>query len=148
MQSGWIEQLGTPFDLYCHPANRFVAGFVGRMNFLPAIVMGAGSVMLPSGTSLPLDTARLPKGAAVELGIRPENIALAEPGTGAGVVLPLRILVWEFLGASMRLEGVHEESGAEIALDMPLHRGMALQGHTHIEAFLPATHLHLFAATP
>ncbi len=148
MQSGWIEQLGTPFDLYCHPANRFVAGFVGRMNFLPAMVVGVGAVVLPSGKSLPLDTASLPKGTSVELGIRPENIALAEPGAGPGIALRLRVVVREFLGASMRLEGVHEESGAEIALDMPLHSGMVLHAHTHIEAFLPATHLHLFAAKP
>ncbi len=146
MQSGWIEQLGTPFELYCHPANRFVAGFVGRMNFLPATVAGVGAVVLPSGTALALDTASLPKGTAVELGIRPENIALTGPGAGAGIILPLRILGREFLGASMRLDGVHEESGTAIALDLPLHRGMALQAQTHIEAFLPAAHLHLFAA--
>jgi iron(III) transport system ATP-binding protein len=146
MQSGWIEQLGTPFDLYCHPANRFVAGFVGRMNFLTAVVAGAGSVRLPSGKSLPLNTGSLPRGTTVELGIRPENIAL-EPGAGDGIALRLRLLVREFLGASMRLEGVHEDSGTEIALDMPLHRGMALQAQTHIEAFLPATHLQLFSAT-
>lgn len=145
MESGRIEQLGTPFDLYCRPASRFVAGFVGRMSFLSAVVAGAGSVMLPSGQSLPLDTANLPRGTAVELGIRPENIATV-PGAGDGIVLRLRILVREFLGASLRLEAVHEESETAIALDMPLLRGMALQGHSHIEAFLPAAHLHLFAA--
>lgn len=146
MQSGWIEQLGTPFDLYCHPANRFVAGFVGRMNFLPAMVAGVGAVVLRSGKSLLLDTASLPKGTSVELGIRPENITLAEAGAPAGIVLPLRVLVREFLGASMRLEGVHEESRTAIALDLPLHRGMALQARTHIEVLLPTALLHLFAA--
>ena len=42
LRAGVIEQVGTPLDLYNHPANLFVAGFIGspRMNFLAAEVAG------------------------------------------------------------------------------------------------------------
>ena len=38
LQAGRVEQVGSPLDLYHHPANLFVAGFIGspRMNLLPA----------------------------------------------------------------------------------------------------------------
>ena len=40
MHDGVIQQVGTPLELYDHPANLFVAGFIGSpgMNFLPAVV--------------------------------------------------------------------------------------------------------------
>src|SRR5918997_375401 len=42
LQSGVVEQAGTPLELYHHPRNLFVAGFIGspKMNFLPARVTG------------------------------------------------------------------------------------------------------------
>jgi ABC-type Fe3+/spermidine/putrescine transport system ATPase subunit len=40
MNEGKVAQVGRPEDLYDRPANRFVAGFIGESNFLPAIVRG------------------------------------------------------------------------------------------------------------
>src|SRR6201997_877151 len=44
LQAGRVEQVGSPLDLYHHPANLFVAGFIGspRMNMLPVKVVEAG----------------------------------------------------------------------------------------------------------
>lgn len=44
LNAGRIEQVGTPFELYHTPANRFVAGFIGSpaMNFVDVAVDGAG----------------------------------------------------------------------------------------------------------
>ena len=52
LRAGRIEQVGTPLELYNHPANRFVAGFIGspRMNLLPARVAGSGQVAIGSET--------------------------------------------------------------------------------------------------
>jgi multiple sugar transport system ATP-binding protein len=82
LQSGRVEQVGSPLDLYHHPANLFVAGFIGspRMNFLPATVTTGGSagtvVVLASGQRLavPVEAGSARPGDAVTLGIRPEGL--------------------------------------------------------------------------
>ena len=72
---GRIEQVGKPMELYEHPVNRFVAGFIGApaMNFLP-VRLGGGRVDSPGLAPV----AALPgKASAVELGLRPEHLAVA-----------------------------------------------------------------------
>jgi multiple sugar transport system ATP-binding protein len=86
MQRGAIEQIGSPLDVYLHPVNRFVAGFIGspKMNFLPASVaevqQGEATIRLKNGYSFafPFQQAgrKLKMGDAVEFGIRPEHIVL------------------------------------------------------------------------
>ena len=98
LQGGEIEQVGSPMELYHHPRNRFVAGFIGspKMNFLPVEVVEADarsvSVKLPGGgmTKVPVDGQGLRPGAALELGIRPEHLVLDDdqgPLTGEIQVL-------------------------------------------------------------
>ena len=41
MRSGHIEQIGSPWEIYFRPANRFVADFVGTVNFLTARIVSA-----------------------------------------------------------------------------------------------------------
>jgi multiple sugar transport system ATP-binding protein len=64
LRDGVIEQVGSPMELYHHPANQFVAGFIGspKMNFIPAAEAAALGVA----------------GAAV-LGVRPEHVTLDGP---------------------------------------------------------------------
>ena len=80
MQSGVIEQVGSPIGLYSNPVNRFVAGFIGspKMNFLAASGDGAG-LALPGGR---LNVARAPN-SVTEIGVRPEHLRLDEGGDGA-----------------------------------------------------------------
>lgn len=89
LRAGIVEQVGTPLDLYNHPANLFVAGFIGspRMNFLAGKVVGAESgvaeIVLESGGHLHRNVqGDIPTGA-VTLGVRPEAIALADPEASA-----------------------------------------------------------------
>ena len=84
MRDGHIQQIGEPIRLYEHPANRFVAGFIGSpaMNFLE------GKLVRESGLTFTTDTLRIPirdqNGLSdhidqpVTLGIRPEHIASGE----------------------------------------------------------------------
>jgi multiple sugar transport system ATP-binding protein len=80
MRDGVLQQVGTPDELYNHPRNIFVAGFIGSpaMNFLPGEIV-AGSLRSPLGT-IPLaeaQTAGLPapgRNGHVVVGIRPEDI--------------------------------------------------------------------------
>ena len=85
MNSGRIEQVGTPDELYQHPDTLFVAGFIGspKMNLLAATLVSnspEGSVVrLARGAEIqtPIDTGGTAPGAALTLGIRPEHVMLA-----------------------------------------------------------------------
>ncbi len=86
MRDGRIEQTGSPLELYDHPANQFVAGFIGSpaMNFLPGTLRRNGSaarIELADGTQLdapPRTTGT--DGQPVIFGTRPEHLTLADSG--------------------------------------------------------------------
>ena len=93
LRNGEIEQVGAPLDLYNHPVNRFVAGFIGS----PAMNMFGGSVGGVSGAGAEVefaDGARavfpcrtgtgLKAGDPVTVGIRPEHFTF--DGNGDGVI--------------------------------------------------------------
>jgi multiple sugar transport system ATP-binding protein len=86
-----IQQVGAPMEIYARPANRFVARFVGSpaMALAPASqIEGEGPfarVRLGSGAEVEtrIRSDRLPAGGALELGLRPEMVAVAPPGGGS-----------------------------------------------------------------
>jgi multiple sugar transport system ATP-binding protein len=80
MNKGQLQQLGTPEELYKHPANTFVARFIGSpaMNMLPSAVLGIGG------------TGKL-------AGFRPEHVQLGNGRAGAGS-LSAAVEVVEYLG--------------------------------------------------
>jgi multiple sugar transport system ATP-binding protein len=114
MRDGRIEQTGSPLDLYDHPANQFVAGFIGSpaMNFLPATLRrsGAGAqVELQDGTRLeapPLAAGS--DGQPVVFGTRPEHLTLTD---GAGI--PAKVVVMEPTGMDTFVACRHE--GVELS---------------------------------
>lgn len=81
MNDGAIRQIGGPIDIYDHPAERFVADFIGDTNFLHAELTelsgGAGTVKLASGRSIDARAAEGATKGAVTLAVRPEHAALA-----------------------------------------------------------------------
>ncbi|MBU1307341.1 MAG: sn-glycerol-3-phosphate ABC transporter ATP-binding protein UgpC [Alphaproteobacteria bacterium] len=92
MRAGRIEQVGTPLDIYDHPANSFVAGFIGSpsMNLIDGtVVETGGGVAMRDGDGLdwPLPAAAQAQlGQAVTLGVRPEHIVVGHGGIGGTVV--------------------------------------------------------------
>lgn len=90
LNKGNIEQVGTPLELYDHPANEFVAQFIGspKMNLLPVVIehcgVGATRVRLDSGNTLllPVTTPASEEGRQCRLGIRPEHIRRCRPNEG------------------------------------------------------------------
>jgi len=101
MSSGNILQVGTPREIYDHPAERFVANFIGETNFLTAdldAVNGAtATVTLPSGkqTMASLsDGAPLDPGTQVTIVIRPEHATLALPSPDAALTGRLEDIVY------------------------------------------------------
>ena len=111
MRDGRIEQTGSPLQLYDHPANQFVAGFIGSpaMNFLPGTLRrhaGTARVELADGTQLdaPVHAGGV-DGQAVVYGTRPEHLMLVDAGG-----IPARVVVMEPTGmdtfVACRFEGV------------------------------------------
>ncbi len=100
MNEGRIEQIGTPADVYYHPASTYVAGFIGSppMNLVAGELEG-GSVTLKSQHALVLNAASAPGHAgSVTVGMRPEHLRPAAAGESASV--EGRVLLVEELGAS------------------------------------------------
>ena len=84
LNGGYIEQVGSPLDLYNRPSNTFVAGFIGspRMNLLEAKVVtanGAGMTVDLAGRNVDLAKAgQVGAGDKVTLGIRPEHLDIVD----------------------------------------------------------------------
>jgi multiple sugar transport system ATP-binding protein len=103
LNAGVVEQFGSPLELYHHPQNLFVAGFIGspRMNFLEGEVSSGSAngvtVKLADGATLtaPASQNGAAPGQKVTVGVRPEH--LIEGGGGAGE-LKGRVIAVEHLG--------------------------------------------------
>ena len=101
MQGGRVVQFDTPEVIYKHPANLFVAGFIGSppMNLLPAHLQGESLVLAQQSLVISSEQAkRCAAASAITVGIRPENLHLqAQSATDA--VLQTRVALLEPLGA-------------------------------------------------
>jgi multiple sugar transport system ATP-binding protein len=160
MRDGRLEQVGTAQDLYDHPANRFVAGFIGSpaMNFVDA-TLERGTLQLPFGAvELPENVrARLRSdaGGKVIAGLRPEHFSDFLSGGGAAtpaghVSFATRIDLVESLGSEVHAH--FDASGdvlcARIALPTPVRGGdqaQLLLDCSRISLFDAATEASLLA---
>ena len=111
MKDGVVKQIGTPQEVFDHPVNMFVAGFIGmpQMNFFDAeLIENAGKYQVEvDGVRVELSeekeknlAAKGVKSQKVTLGIRPEHIALSEPGAQA---VTGKIDVAEMMGSAIHL---------------------------------------------
>ncbi len=104
MNHGVVEQVGTPVDVYMRPRSRFVARFVGQMNFISATASSEAGCVQVGGTILRY-TAReaLVPGAAVTIAVRPEEILVGAPPSPGTNSLKTQVLSVQFLGSFTRL---------------------------------------------
>ena len=138
---GRIEQVGSPIDLYDHPANRFVAGFIGSpaMNFIDmkeqdrpdGISLAAGSLRI----ALP---GRRAAGAAT-IGIRPEHVEMAGQEEGD---FPATIEIVEKLGAESLVYLQHDAS--DVPLTMRTSPDRRLRAGETVHVRLNKERLHIF----
>ena len=140
MRDGRIEQTGSPLELYDHPANQFVAGFIGSpaMNFLPGTLRrsgGAARVELKDGTQLdaPLHAGGT-DGQPVVYGTRPEHLALASSGG-----IPARVAVMEPTGMDTFVACRHE--GTELSAVFRERHDFAPGSTIHLQPDLQRAHL-------
>lgn len=115
MSNGRLEQLGTPRDVYRHPASAFVARFVGSMNELPASVVGGHAVRV-AGMAVPTSAANVyPDGHDIKLLVRPEDLRIVDSGSG----LPGTVASCTFQGAStvlgVRLDAIDVLASVHVA---------------------------------
>ncbi|UVK38558.1 sn-glycerol-3-phosphate ABC transporter ATP-binding protein UgpC [Mesorhizobium sp. AR10] len=145
MNSGRIEQVGTPLDLYHQPANLFVAGFIGSpaMNFLKGCVDKVQgnqvTVSLDLGLSLTMPVSKASRaGVEVTVGIRPEHIVLSAEGQADAFVVKASVV--ELLGSDTF---IHVRDGEENLVIRDSGGRMARAGD-RIAISLPTRACHLF----
>ncbi|QIE42125.1 ABC transporter ATP-binding protein [Meridianimarinicoccus aquatilis] len=123
LAGGGISQVGTPLELYERPENTFVAQFIGSpaMNLMKGTVTGAGAhttvrtaggevtVHAPSADSL--------VGETVELGVRPEDLTIADDGV-VGFV-PFEVEISERLGDVTVVYSRADEGGSQMVAKLP-----------------------------
>lgn len=102
MKDGYIQQVGTPYDLYFKPVNMFVAGFIGEppMNFITGTVVGGalkiGAAEISLSKLLSEDKLKAYEGKKLIFGFRPEAIELGK--ADSSFVLEADVELTELLG--------------------------------------------------
>jgi putative spermidine/putrescine transport system ATP-binding protein len=122
MNSGRLEQLDTPEQVYRHPATPFAAEFVGAMNRLPGRLGDAGDVQVLGQRLSVLNADGRGPGTAVDALLRPEAVTIVPDPAGAGEVTQRT-----FLGASVRLE-VLLDDGQRVLVEASSHDAGASVG--------------------
>ena len=125
MKDGEVQQVGTPQEVFEHPSNLFVAGFIGvpQMNFFDAELVRDGNaysvrvgdaVVVPSAEKQARLAAHDVTSQPITLGIRPEHISLA---SGDAATLVGTVDVSEMMGSSVH---VHLDSlGQDVIVIVP-----------------------------
>ena len=150
MNAGRVQQVGEPFAIYAHPDNRFVADFIGRVNFLEGRVLASGertvAVEVRGRTlEVPPPGKPLRAGDAVTLVIRPETIALSPsppPGQG-GFVGTIRRALYQ--GATAEYEIDWDGTPLLAVSGNPLAQGLLPEG-TRVGVEFAGRTAHLLAA--
>ncbi|MEP9398672.1 putative 2-aminoethylphosphonate ABC transporter ATP-binding protein [Mesorhizobium sp. KR2-14] len=150
MNHGVIEQVGTPEEVFSRPNSPFVAGFLGDMNFIPAIAASGNSVSAgPITFALP-GMENLAPGSEVSLCIRPADITVATPSAGLSGGLEALVDTVSFRGNFYRLS--LRCSQIRQTLDVEITRSawqiIGLVEGSMITIDFPATKLHVFPRRP
>ena len=148
MHGGYIQQQGTPEELYKRPVNKFVAGFLGSppMNFLDGDLADVDGRLCVQGQGFCLALsderrqalANAPRGP-VTMGIRPADLTYA-PDAGDNTALDLRVVVSEYIGAQSVLicDCAGQKVEVELKSDTPIALGETLRFAANAQA------IHLF----
>ena len=108
LDAGVIQQVGTPVELFDHPANRFIANFVGTINLYAGTIKARADALVFESEALgEIVLSGVPAAAPgeAEIAFRPHVVTLAEAGAAAGgglIWLEGRVTEREFLGEFIR----------------------------------------------
>ena len=142
LKDGRVEQIGSPIELYRHPANLFVAQFIGSpaMNIIPATVEATGETTVvrhAAGGAARLTTAA-PVGASVNLGVRPEDLLVT---SATNALFEGRVELVEQLG---EVQLVYLDIGGDRALVAKLPGATEVTRGSELRLQERTGHMHLF----
>ena len=149
MKDGYVQQVGTPRELYFDPVNVFVAGFIGEppMNFVRGKVEGGKLAIGPNLVDLKVklgDKLSQYEGKEIVFGFRPESVKLGEHKEA--YVLPANVELTEMLGDNtnvyITLDEVHSilkvdphntpEVDSDITFSIPYENVYLFDGETEM----------------
>jgi len=135
LNAGYVEQFGTPIELYERPASIFVAGFIGSpaMNFFPGRAE-TGSVTLTGGAKIPTDVSQV---SDTTVGIRPEHLIRDPDGP-----LGMEVEMLEHLGGVTLLHGPLHGTDIQMVASLNGISEAKIGGTLHFS--VPKNAVHLF----
>ncbi len=127
MKDGFIQQVGTPTEVFDMPVNLFVAEFIGapKMNTFKTSLVREGDkyYVTPYGAKIEITgkkaeelKARQIESQEIILGVRPEHLTMAQQGDPAAI--PCQIVVNEMMGSELHLH-VQEDNGDKLIVRIP-----------------------------
>ncbi|MCX7299473.1 MAG: putative 2-aminoethylphosphonate ABC transporter ATP-binding protein [Rhodobacterales bacterium] len=147
MNVGVVEQVGTPEDIYDRPATRFVADFIGAMNFIPGAMLRADAVSI-GGIELACPANGHADGAKVTVAIRPEDVVIAGDGAAlGGNSFDVNVGSVEFLGPFARAQLVNDAfKSSPLVAQVPYTtvRSMGIEAGRTLRISLPQERLRIF----
>ncbi len=152
MEAGQVQQVATPFEIYARPSNRFVADFLGRVNFLEARVTAVGPsavtvevrgrrMDVPAGPTTPA------AGEDVVLVVRPETISLTTRPVDRATGFQGTIRRAVYLGATAEYEVDWNGTPLLVVSGNPLEQQLIPEDSTVSFDVSPRT-IHLLPAAP
>ena len=147
MDRGRMVQIGTPREVYRHPADEFVARFIGEMSLVPANLVDVtdGFATLDSAIgrvrALAPREKRLSAGARCFFGIRPEDMRLADRDAATGNTIECEVTARQFVGEAM----VYTVSMGSVKLRVKLHHSVELGEGRKVCLHMPPEHCSVVA---
>lgn len=153
MKDGFIQQVDTPTNLYDHPCNMFVAGFIGtpRMNFIDALInekegklyadFDKYSILLPDRMQAD-DKLKSYKGKTVVFGIRPENLHANDKylDEQCSNKVDIHVEIAEMMGSEIYLYS--SIGDVDIIANVPSNKNV--KSNSDISVYLDRNRIHLF----
>ena len=134
MEKGVVAQIGTPQEIYYHPASEFVADFIGEANFLRGKLSdksGDSGIVTVEGTAVSVvGVSGLPEGKDCTLVLRPESAVLADEG-----ILPCKVIVSCFMGSYQNYHVMVGDTLVKITDFNPRNKRIYKEGETAYVAF-------------
>ena len=124
MKDGYIQQVGPPSEIYNHPVNSFVAGFIGSppMNFIEGVLMGGGDTARFANTAFVMPLLPHLRGLTekwgdkkVMLGIRPEHMSYTQAAADTPGAFLCEVV--EHIGSTIIIHASHCDCG-EVVLSV------------------------------
>ena len=142
MKDGLLQQVDTPLNLYDHPSNLFVAGFIGSpaMNLVAA--KAADGHALVGGYAVPIDREATGRSTCdITIGVRPESWRLVGETEGG---LPVRVTLVEELGADAFLYGTSDVDGRTMDVVVRIDPRMNVEKGATVYVTTDPRNVHVF----